>query len=261
VRSSPSRRRGVERSTRDQIAIADFPDGSHDDESVVIRGLAPTTARILEAMLPNCQNVGISSWSETLLSAVNVMQRTAPGLKTVVQLLGGLGRANSPASATRLTEALARLTDAEPHMLMAPRVVADEKLRKALYEEPACIDVFRRYDELSAVLMGVGALPPSRLLRENSGMITQQDIASLASAGAVGDVCRRYFDAQGKLVKTSLDKRVVGIRADQIRAVRHRVGFAGGARKFEAIRAVLRGGWLTTLVTDHATATRLVADP
>jgi DNA-binding transcriptional regulator LsrR (DeoR family) len=245
----------------DQIAIADLPDGTGDDETTVMRGLASTTARLLEAMLPNCSHVGISSWSETLLSAVNVMRPTAPGLKTVIQLLGGLGRANSPASATRLTEALARLTHAEPHMLMAPGVVANEKLRKALYREPSCSDVFERYDDLSAVLMGVGAIPPSRLLRESSIMITKDDMAALHAAGAVGDVCMRFFNAKGKPVSSSFDKRVVGIRVDQIRAARHRIGVAGGRRKFEAIRGALRGGWLSTLVTDLDSAQRLAAQP
>jgi len=245
----------------DQIAIADLPDGEDGDETAAMRGLASTTARLLEAMLPSCSHVGISSWSETLLSAVNVMRPTAPGLKTVIQLLGGLGRANSQASATRLTEALARLTHAEPQMLMAPGVVASEKLRKALYQEPSCSDVFERYDHLSAVLVGVGAIPPSRLLRESTIMITKEDIAALQAAGAVGDVCMRFFDTKGKPVSSGFDKRVVGIRAEQIRAVRHRIGVAGGARKFEAIRAVLRGRWVSTLVTDHATAERLLTEP
>jgi hypothetical protein len=41
-----------------------------------------------------------------------------------------------------------------------------------------------------------------------------------ASCRAVGDVCMRYFDAQRKRVRISLDERVVGVRADPIRAVR-----------------------------------------
>jgi DNA-binding transcriptional regulator LsrR (DeoR family) len=139
-------------------------------------------------------------------------------------------------------------------------VVATEKLRKGLYEEPSCRDVFERYNHLSAVLMGVGALPPSRLLRESS-MITRDDIDGLEAAGAVGDVCMRFFDAEGRPVRSSFDKRVVGIRAQQVRAVRQRIGVAGGARKFEAIRAVLRGQWVNILVTDHVTATRLLAEP
>ena len=245
----------------DQIAIADVPDRSGRDETAVMRGLASTTARLLEAMLPNCAHVGVSSWSETLLSAVGAMRPTAPGLKTVIQLLGGLGRSSSSGSATRLTEALARLTRAEPQMLLAPGVVANEKLRKALYQEPSCSDVFERYDHLSAVLMGVGALPPSRLLLESSSMITDDDIAELEDAGAVGDVCMRFFDANGEPVASGFDKRVVGIRADQIRSVRHRIGVAGGARKFEAIRALLRGRWASTLVTDHSTAKKLLGDP
>jgi len=36
---------------------------------------------------------------------------------------------------------------------------------------------------------------------------------------------------------------------------------AGGRRKFTAVRAALRGGWLSTLITDLDTAQRLLAEP
>jgi DNA-binding transcriptional regulator LsrR (DeoR family) len=36
---------------------------------------------------------------------------------------------------------------------------------------------------------------------------------------------------------------------------------AGGARKFAAIRGAVRGGWINILITDRATAVRLLLDP
>lgn len=38
------------------------------------------------------------------------------------------------------------------------------------------------------------------------------------------------------------------------------IGVAGGIEKAEAIRAVLRGRWLTTLITDAPVARRLLED-
>ena len=54
--------------------------------------------------------------------------------------------------------------------------------------------------------------------------------------------------------------RVVGISADQILATPRRVAVAGGKRKFESIRAALRGKWITTLITDLDVAQALLDD-
>ena len=62
------------------------------------------------------------------------------------------------------------------------------------------------------------------------------------AAGAVGDVCHRFFDAAGAPVSTALDERVVGISADALRAVPRRIGISGGPSKQEAVRAAVTGG-------------------
>ena len=47
----------------------------------------------------------------------------------------------------------------------------------------------------------------------------------------------------------------------QLRAAKRRWVVAGGRAKYRAIRAVLRGGWADTVVTDAATARWLLAAP
>jgi DNA-binding transcriptional regulator LsrR (DeoR family) len=65
-------------------------------------------------------------------------------------------------------------------------------------------------------------------------------------------------DPSGQAVATPLADNVVGVSAAQIRAVPTVIGVAGGLEKTDAIRAVLNGGWLTTLITDAAVAHRLI---
>ena len=65
----------------------------------------------------------------------------------------------------------------------------------------------------------------------------------------------------GYVLGSPFDDRVIGISADQILRTRRRIGVAGGARKFEAIRAAVRGGWISSLITDHDTGRRLLAQP
>jgi len=51
-----------------------------------------------------------------------------------------------------------------------------------------------------------------------------------------------------------------GLRADALAALPVRIGVAGGAAKVAAIRATLKGGYLTHLVTDRTTAETLMKE-
>ena len=127
-------------------------------------------------------------------------------------------------------------------------------------QDPSCRDVFSYYDHLSILLVGIGSLTPSRLLRDSGDVLNSPDIEELRTMGAVGDVCLRYFNRDGEFIDSSFDKRVLGISAGQIRATPRCIAVAGGLRKVDAIRAALRGKWITTLITDLDVARELLAD-
>jgi DNA-binding transcriptional regulator LsrR (DeoR family) len=74
----------------------------------------------------------------------------------------------------------------------------------------------------------------------------------------VGDICLRFFDAQGAPVQTALNDRVISIELEELRRVRRVVGIAGGARKTAAIHGALAGRWINVLITDQHTASRLL---
>ena len=120
--------------------------------------------------------------------------------------------------------------------------------------------VAAEWDRLTMVLVGIGSLPPSPLLRASGNAVDPAEQDKLLAAGAVGDVCQRYFDAAGVLVHSNLDDRVVGIAPDTLRRVPHRVGIAGGESKHAAIHAALIGGWANVLLTDTRTAESLLSD-
>lgn len=234
-------------------------DAAHLTDDNVTRALASSAAAYLEMVIPSCEIIGVSSWSETLLKAVDVMRPPAKGVTShIVQVFGGFGRANSQVYATRLTERLAQLASAQALFLLAPGVVSSPEMHEMMMRDPSCLNVFAYYDKLSMILMGIGSLSPSRLLQESGNAIDSQDMEELRDRGAVGDVCLRFFDQEGRLIDSSFNRRLLGISADQIRSTPRRVAVAGGKRKVEAIRAALRGKWVTTLITDLDVAQALL---
>ncbi len=80
----------------------------------------------------------------------------------------------------------------------------------------------------------------------------------LRQAGAVGEICSRFFDASGRPCITSLDRRMVAIDLGEFRAVPLVVGVGAGEQKARAILGAVRGGYIKSLVTDDVTAKELL---
>lgn len=231
-------------------------DGTEQD---ITTGIGSAAAAYLEATLTGGEHIGISSWSQTLLSAVDRMRpfRT-PGAATVTQLVGGLGAATAQAQANRLLTELAEIIGATPTFLPAPGLVGSREIRESLLSDPAMHAVAERWQALTLALVGIGSLPPSQLLQASGNAVAPQDQALLLAAGAVGDVCHRYFTADGRLVASALNDRIVGIDSDTYLNIPRRVGLAGGPSKHQAIRAAITGGWVNVILTDTTTARTLL---
>jgi len=246
----------------DECLVVEVNASDLDEDDAVTQALASSVASYLELMVPSLESIAVSSWSSTLLAAVNVMRPTSKGItRHIVQALGGVGQASVQRFATQLTERLAHLSHAEPTFMLAPGIAASPEAKQAIEADAACAQVLNMFDDLSGILMGIGAVTPSRMLRDSANNFTNQDIEELKAAGAVGDACMRFYDANGNPVHTKLEDRIIGIHAHQVLKTRRRIGVAGGRRKFEAIRGALRGHWISTLITDLETATRLIESP
>ena len=223
--------------------------------------LGSAAAVYLESTLTGGDTVGISSWSATLLACVESLRPTrARVVDTVVQVVGGVGDPRVQMQATRLIGRFASSTGADPVFMPAPGMLGTASARDSLAADPTVQAVTRVWDDLTMVLVGIGSLEPSPLLRQSGNALAASDQEQLRAAGAVGDICLRVFDHDGAPVRTDVDARVVGIGADPLRRVARRVGVAGGARKHLAIRAALRGNWVNVLITDLETAQRLLED-
>ena len=223
--------------------------------------LGAAAAQYLETTLLSNERIGISSWSATLLAAVEAMRPArVPTAETVVQVVGGLGDPRVQMQASRLLGLLANCTGATPILMPAPGMLRSAEARDSLMLDPTVSTVIEEWSSLSVVLVGIGSLEGSQLLRASGNALLESDVELLRSRGAVGDVCLRFFDAAGVPVDSAVDERVVGISRDALLRIPRRIGVAGGQNKHLAIRGALLGGWINVLITDLAEAERLVAD-
>jgi DNA-binding transcriptional regulator LsrR (DeoR family) len=230
------------------------------DEDIIARDLGGAAAYLIESTVKGHEVIGISCWSQALLAMVNALQpaRSEGGGK-VVQILGGIGNPAVQSHATQLTQRLAHLLLAMPVLLPAPGVVGSKAARNVLLNDAYVQQAMSLFTHLDIALVGIGALEPSRMLRSSGNVFTGQEMRVLREAGAVGDICLQFFDADGAPVRSPFASRVISIPLQDLKGTPCVIGVAGGERKVEAILAALRGRWVNTLITDHQTAQSLLA--
>jgi DNA-binding transcriptional regulator LsrR (DeoR family) len=233
-----------------------------DDEVELSVELGAAAAAIFATLPVDMPVVGFTSWSRTLRHMIDALRPVRTGTATVVEMLGGLGPPDQQYEAARATQRLATLTGAEPVFLRTPGVVSSKEVREALLAH----DTYARQalgllDALDLALVGVGSCEVVPPLQAGSNFFSEDDLREVVAAGAVGQLCLRFLDAEGTPVASPLDELVTGVTPEQLRAAKRRWVVAGGPSKYPAIRAVLLGGWADTVVTDAATARWLMAAP
>ncbi len=239
--------------------VADVTADGEPDESEILAIIGAAAAAYLNQVLLGRERMGISSWSSSLLAMVNRLPHTkGPVANSVVQVIGGVGVPAAQVEATRLTERLANLTGATPVFLPTPGLVSSEALAQAMLSEPWIKVASDSWANLTMLLAGIGSLEPSPLLKESGNGIPVSDQEELRALGAVGDICLRFFDADGAMIDSPVNRRIIGIPAELLRKVPRRIAVAGGKRKHTAIRAAVAGGWINVLVTDLRTAEALL---
>lgn len=250
----------LEAAIRERFGISEVivADCREDNDDAVFSAIGIAAAHLLEQTLEDGDVIGVSSWSATLqqmLDNIHPIKRVRA--ERVIQLLGGIGVPSAQIHATQLTTRLAHLINGEPQLLPAPCVTGSPESKRILVSDPqvkATVDQFRR---VTTAFVGIGAMAPSQNLIYSGNTFTQAELQELASRGAVGDICLRFYTADGEPLAGEIYERVVGMTLEELRAVPRVIGTAGGKRKTAAIAGALRGKLIDVLITDRFTAERL----
>ncbi len=227
------------------------------EEGLPLRALGLAGASFLRRQIESGEHAVIGlGHGRTLAAAVHQMPRFDARGARFVSLLGGLTR-NYAANPHDVMHQLAEKTGAQAFVLPVPFFANSEQDRAVVLAQPGVREIFDLSNGATLKLVGMGTAGAGAQLVA-SGMIEPQEIAEINAAGAVGEMMGHFFDANGRVLDTTLSTRTMSVGLDGPADARI-VVIAGGAEKVEAIRAVLTSGRLNGLITDEATARALFA--
>jgi len=225
-------------------------------------GIGPDVARsAADLLVENCgprSVIAVSNGRAVAAVVHHVAERSWPA-STTVAMLGSVGESFNLEDGPDVCRNLSLRLGGRFRSLTVPLVFDSPSLARAVRKEDQVATTLELAARSDVALTGIGTVGSSvsPLLRR---WMTPGVVRECRQHNVVAHVCGHHLDAAGRHVRTSLCDRTLCLDPDRLNEIPLVIGVAAGSDKVMAILAALRGGYLSALVTDEATARAVLKD-
>jgi DNA-binding transcriptional regulator LsrR (DeoR family) len=241
---------------RFELAHAVVVQAPDDDPAAVRRHLGRAAAELLGEVLTPHDVLGLA-WARSVGAMASVLPRL-PGVP-VVQLTGALSQHDGDHSSIDIVRDVARAAGGPAYVFYAPFVVRDAATARALRQQPEVARAFNQLPRVTKAVGGVGFWARGESTLYDA--VEDRERQALQRLGVCAELSGIFLTADGAPIDTQLSQRMIGIDAQQMRAIPEVIGIAYGMAKLPALRAALRSGLLGGVVTHVALADALLDQP
>jgi DNA-binding transcriptional regulator LsrR (DeoR family) len=231
--------------------VVDTPDESADS---LRKHLGQVAADLLAEVTGPDDVLGVA-WSRS----VGAMARALPRLSAVpvVQLTGAVSIPDGDDSSIDVVRDVARAAGGPAYVFYAPFVLPDAATARAMRSQREVALAFAQLPRVTTAVMGVGLWAPGQSTLYDTAR--EHDRRELRRLGVCAEVSGVFLTEDGTPVRTELNDRMIGIDAEQMRAIPEVVVIAYGTAKAPAVRSALVSGLVGGLVT-HSSVARTLLD-
>ncbi|WP_018236440.1 sugar-binding transcriptional regulator [Ensifer sp. BR816] len=221
-------------------------------------GIAEAGAAEIERWLKSTDPVVLAiGTGRTLKATIDQLPFMECPQHRIVSLTGNI-RLDGSAAYYNVIFSMADTINARHFPMPLPVLVSSAEEREVLHKQSLVRMALELGAEADAAFVGVGELGPDAPLCAD-GFLARDEMARLTAAGAAGEICGWMFDHDGALLTGSINERVASVPLPP-RERAAVIGIAKGKRKYEALRAALKGRIINGLITDETTAEYLLGD-
>ncbi|MFN2303938.1 MAG: sugar-binding transcriptional regulator [Anaerolineales bacterium] len=223
--------------------------GNNDDQSV--NNVAYLAAHVLMDKLQDGMMLGISG-GKAVASTIRQIKVTQPMHVRVARLLGVTEEELDEGA--DLAQVLAKQLGNDAMIIPAPLVMRSVEACQRIFQEPSVSDAIHLAENADIGLIGIGSMKSGYPNLLKMGWINRDILDRLIMAGAVGEICGKYYDHQGQILDVDFNRRVVAIQIEKLANFDTVIGVTCGEEKAQAILGAVHAGWINVLVTDSDTA-------
>lgn len=219
--------------------------------------LGAAGAQALKEFIEPDTIIGLA-WGTAISATVDAFEAPHRIPARVVQLVGALGATYTEFDGHSLVTRFSQKLDGIAYYLNAPCYCQTRETAKALMETPALRETVELGRQARVALLGIGSTDKDYSSFLRSGYIPKEEFDRLHKNGAAGNVAGIHFNVNGEVVCRDFSEHLVVINEKDLGKIPVRIGVAGGVGKIIPILGALRGGYINVLVTDAATAAKVL---
>lgn len=229
--------------------VVDVPS---DDDQVLQGSLGSTVGELLSEILGDDDVLGLTS-GRTL----SAMARSLAALPKcgVVQLAGVAGPIQE--TGLEIMRRVSSIAGVRPWTIYSPLVLSDAQAAVGVRRQPDTAQTFEQFPKVTVAVGAVGSWRPQNSQMLKNRALSETDREKLLERGVVAEFGATLIADSGEIIH-DIEDRCIAISEAGWRAIPTVIAAAGGPSKTRAIRALLASGMLHGLVTDSATAERLL---
>jgi deoxyribonucleoside regulator len=219
------------------------------------RNISKVAADYLYETVQDTDIIGVT-WGRTMHAvALQLQQKQVRGVE-VVQLKGGISHSHVNTYAAETVNLFATAYHTIARYLPLPVIFDSVALKEMVEKDRHIHRIIELGRQANIAVFTVGTVNDDALLFQ-LGYFSEEEKQLLKMKG-IGDICSRFFDAEGNLCSEEINNRTVGIDLSDLKDKEKSILVAGGQRKIDAIRGALVGKYANILVTDQFTAQALL---
>ena len=227
---------------KDAFIIPDSPEPAGTNDSI-----AKAAAMYLSDRLEPGAYLNIG-YGDTPSRILNHLTTIIEQPVSMVSLTGGVSY--------YLQNNISSVNNAKLYLYPTPLKLSSKDMRDAILNESGVQEIGRMVRLASMTIVGIGGMSEDATIITN-GILNKNDFLYLSMQGAVGDLLTHFIDKDGNPIVSEIDDKLVSTSLDILKELDNVIGVAAGPNKTEAIRAVLKGGYIDVLITDEETAMKL----
>ncbi|MCY6381562.1 sugar-binding transcriptional regulator [Hoeflea prorocentri] len=261
-----------------RVFVGERPASTVKLERDMVSAFGLETCRLVPSVLSDVRSVtdGVAALAaQSLLAQLEANRGVVFGLgagRTLAAMAAAFPRVSFPAAefvsltgdfsvfrtehSTDVIRRLADRTGGTGYSIAAPILANSQADRDVLVSQAGTRIAFQKIRQAGSTFIGIGHLHDGSFLSAFN-LLNDEEISGLRKQGVVADLCGTLLDAGGQPVDCDVGQRMLACRLDDLRGKRN-TAVAFGETKIPAIKAVLKTGLLSELISDAATAEGLL---
>ena len=227
---------------------------SSEDET--IKEIGRAAANELKFHLRDDIKIGMS-WGRTVASLVSAFKEKNLNNIKVVELFGAVEYGEFNHEFLSIGYEFSKKVHGTYFPLPSPLYIKDANARTTLIETPIINKTLKMIDECDLIITSLGIVDSDASQRIWDAHIDPKTREELLDKGAKGYLCAHFFNQDGEFIDHDINNQIVGIETESIKDSNIML-VAGSMRKCKAIYAILKGGYVNTLVSDDLTLKKII---